>query len=76
MPSLNLTPKLSFGPKFRLFITNVYYTESKTLEVLGLPGFYIKLNPAQNIDHLAYPKKLITEIMSFYSCGADVIRVL
>ena len=31
MPSLDLTPDLSFEPKFRMFISNVYYIKSKRL---------------------------------------------
>ena len=31
MPSLNLSPKLSFEPRFFKFIINGYYTKSKRL---------------------------------------------
>ena len=31
MPSLNLTPKFSFEPRFSMFIINCYYTKSKRL---------------------------------------------
>ena len=40
MASLNLTPKLSFEPRFRLFIVNGYYTKKQTLVVLGLTIYH------------------------------------
>ena len=36
MSSLNLTPMLSFEPRFRMFIINGYYTKKQTLVVLRL----------------------------------------
>ena len=36
IPSLNLIPRLSFDPRFRIIIINGYYTKSKQCFILSL----------------------------------------
>ena len=40
IPSLGLTPKLSFEPRFRKFIINDYSTKTKCLSSLGILVYF------------------------------------
>ena len=43
MPSLNLTPKLSFEPRFRIFIINDYDRKSKRLQSLDFLYLFVSV---------------------------------
>ena len=47
MLSLDLTPKLSFEPRFYMLIINVYYKKSKHL-VIGLLFHFVLMNKIED----------------------------
>ena len=44
MPSLNLTSKLYFEPRFRMFIINSYYRKKKAVVVPGLFIWFVNIS--------------------------------
>ena len=54
MSSLNLTPKLSFEPRFRMLIMSCYYTKKKPLQPLDLT-FSFLFNILLIESHISLP---------------------